>query len=150
MTWVCRHFSPEEFNCPDWIDPVVLAVLDEMRHLAGESFTPTSDGRDPARNAAAGGTSESLHLFDPDRGVFCKAVDWAIQWKPRPTVWEQIERIVAAWETARRLSNGRGTELEIVYRPAERCVPGEKPDMHFHLGVFPNARAHRLVTWAWG
>jgi hypothetical protein len=131
-----KWFKRNEFDAPDNINTQLLYLLDDMREQFGQSFRITSDGRNPAHNAAVGGASTSLHLFDPSKALVCRAVDWEINWGPKPLLWEQIDKMVQAWYNFRDQLDPTGTELEVVIGPT---------DKHFHLGVFLDGRPHRLV-----
>lgn len=135
------HFKPGEFDHYDQIDPAAVWLLDGMRTHFGEPFTVTSSARDPQRNAAVGGSATSLHLFDPTKGKKCSALDWSIVYGQKPECYERIDRMVSAWRAYRDRPElgGRGTELEIVY---------SLKDKHFHIGIFPDKRPHRLIVKA--
>lgn len=67
-----KHFGPDEFNYPDRLGYEFVHWLDTVRAHAGVPFHPSSDYRDPARNASAGGASKSAHMDTP-----CDAIDLA-------------------------------------------------------------------------
>lgn len=135
-----QHFNRSEFRYPDDLEPQVVFLLNDIRADVDEIFTVTSDGRDPVHNAQVGGSPGSLHVFDrlvrPVRKA--RAIDWVMNWAPRPVLWVQVDKVVGAWYRHRD-KYPFSSELELVFSPR---------DKHFHLGLFPDQRPHRLVVAA--
>jgi len=69
---VAPQFTPKDFNHPEKMGYEFMLWLHKVRLKAGVPMYPSSDYRDPARNAAAGGATKSAHMDDP-----CDAVDLA-------------------------------------------------------------------------
>lgn len=69
---VAPEFTPSEFNAPEKMGYEFLSWLVQVRRKAGVPMHPSSDYRDPARNANAGGASKSAHMDTP-----CDAADFA-------------------------------------------------------------------------
>jgi hypothetical protein len=152
-----RYFRREEFRHPEAMDPVFLRFLHRVREHYGDVMLLTSDGRTPAANAAAVGHSDtSLHLFNLDVSPprLARAVDFRIRYAAeRYRIWEQVWHLDSAIRKA--IDEGRnagfGVEFEPVVNDGIRCpacgVVGPS-DRHFHLGLFPDQRPHRLVlSW---
>lgn len=65
------YFTRGEFNHPDEMGFEFMFWLRDLRERVGFPLHPRSDHRPPARNAAAGGASQSAHLDAP-----CDAIDF--------------------------------------------------------------------------
>ena len=58
-----RYFNADEFAPhADKMNPELLRMLDQVRHLAGVPMVITSAYRDPEHNRRVGGASNSAHL----------------------------------------------------------------------------------------
>ena len=109
-----RHFTEDEFNHPEELEPAFLLLLDNIRDIADTPFFLTSDYRTPDENKRVGGSPTSLHMAGA-------AVDFVISPWNAARLW-RVVRAVALVEVA----YGVTFELEISQSPSDR---------HFHLGL---------------
>ena len=123
------YFKRNEFDHFDDMELEFLMFLDAVRHKAGVPFYLTSDGRDPVRNAAVGGSPHSLHLYDRAQEMKACAVDWATPGSRArdaqryyAELWQIIQAVVAVAEHEERF-----VQLEVVKG---------KTDWHLHLGLY--------------
>lgn len=112
-------FLPAEFRYPYQMDARFLVLLHQVRLAAGVPMRITSDHRPPARNAAAGGASNSAHLEAP-----CAAVDLSVRGNAeryhilRAAIMHGIHRIGVA-----RYAADSGTGAGIMHLDASRTLP---------------------------
>ncbi len=73
------HFKLSEFRCPcgtcsgftAYPDPQLIAVLETVRNRCDRSVVITSGVRCPVENNAAGGVSNSYHLYGKAADIYC-------------------------------------------------------------------------------
>lgn len=85
------EFTPQEFDHPEKMGYEFLRWLKDVRQKAGVPMHPSSDYRDPAHNATAGGASKSAHMDTP-----CDACDFAGEKKGVPMPGKHRLAIVRA------------------------------------------------------
>jgi len=84
----CTRCRSVQFGIED-IDPNLIIALEMARVSAGRAFVITSGARCPRHNQSVGGKRASSHLWMPEQGVVCRAVDgYFIGWGPRRSYCE--------------------------------------------------------------
>jgi len=63
-----NYFREDEFNmdgkpCFEFMNPVILSAIDELRHIVGKPFRINSSYRDKKYNEYVGGSKHSQHLL---------------------------------------------------------------------------------------
>ena len=141
-------FNRSEFNSPDEMDYGFLRYLDKVRGMTGIPFVLTSDGRDPEHNARVGGVETSLHLFDTEKGLLCRAVDFVFPYhyyKNRSVRWKAFWSLTeAVMQVAKNTKWHKATlhpyvQFEIVH---------SKVDRHFHLALLRAPTGPELIIAA--
>lgn len=136
-----RHFRSHEFDHPDHIEHALLKLLDELRHVVGIPFIITSDGRDPEHNARVGGVPTSLHLFDPEEEIKCRAVDFCF-----PASFYRERKSEHYWTITSRLALLVRDRPDLFPSPVQFEIVDSDRDHHFHLGLHrQQQRGNQLV-----
>ena len=127
-----RHFQASEFRRPLDMDNEFMVFLDGVRDAYGSPLTITSDARTVQEEEALPGHAEpptsSLHVADPDNGIWARAVDfpWILAGSAR---WAFTTAVM-------QVANGRPVELEFVPFGT---------NAHIHLGLFRDTRPSVLI-----
>jgi uncharacterized protein YcbK (DUF882 family) len=72
-----KHFADTEFLRFDLLRPEMKEMLDELRERLGSPLIITSSYRDPVRNLAVGGASNSAHIPNDADGLY-SGIDFTI------------------------------------------------------------------------
>ena len=115
-----RWFQSNEFQNPHLVEETCLRWLDTVRHKAGMPFILTSDARTPERNKEVGGSPTSLHVTG-------RAFDFTLRVTDPTTLFKVMEACM------------------IVPAPFGKEIEYVLGDKHFHVGLFPDQRASRLI-----
>ena len=74
-----KYFNPISDPLMVGVSPVLMAISDKARGIAGVPFKITSGIRSPSQNALAGGASDSTHLLGEALDIACTdQTRWAI------------------------------------------------------------------------
>lgn|SRR3990170_2224474 len=65
-----KYFKDSEFARPDLLRPQMKKFLDDLREAFGQPLVVSSSYRDPAKNVAVGGVSDSAHMVSPTDGLY--------------------------------------------------------------------------------